>query len=426
MKLITLLVLLQPLLLLAQDDYVKQDLKYDNRVYQSSIKTVQLRRKGFDQSDAMIELGGAEQLLLSFDNLSRDLKSYNYTFIHCDSNWEPDRLTPAEYTAGFAEDIIRSYKYSFNTSQGYIHYETTLPNEYVQITKSGNYLLKVYENYDVNNLVLTYRFIVVDNQINVSTQYMRSGVVSKRNTHQEIDFKLDYGKLNIASPFSDLKVVLMKNNDWNEATRGLQPTFLNGTECTYSNSNDNSIAAGNDYREFDFRNFRYTTQFVNTIEFDTSNHYNVYLQNDALRSKRYFYKGDLNGKYLINSVLARNPETDADYAYVRFYYPRTEPFKDGELYIYGQLSNFAYTSENKLTYDKAMGAYYAKMTLKQGYYNYEYRLVKYGETTGDASVIEGDYFETENDYTLLIYAQTQGKYYDQLLGYYRMNTTRGQ
>jgi hypothetical protein len=137
MKLILALLLL-PTLLLAQDDYIKQDLKYDNRVYQSTIKTVQLRRKGFDQSDAMIELGSAEQLLLSFDNLSRDLKNYNYTLIHCDNNWEPDRLSPAEYTNGFAEDIIRSYKYSFNTTEGYIHYETSLPNEFVQITKSGN------------------------------------------------------------------------------------------------------------------------------------------------------------------------------------------------------------------------------------------------------------------------------------------------
>ncbi len=417
--------LLISILVQAQDDYVPQELKYDNRVYQSSIKTVQLRRKGFDQSEPMIELGGTEQLLLSFDNLSRDLKNYNYTLVHCDNTWQPDRLTPAEYTQGFADDIIRNYKYSFNTTQGFVHYEVAFPNENMQLTKSGNYLLKVYENYAPDNLVLTYRFIVIDNQISVSAQFTRSGVVSKRTTHQQIDFKIDYGKLSIASPFSDLKIVVLKNADWNEALRGLQPTFLNGSECTYSNANDNSIAAGNDYREFDFRNFRYTTQYVNTIEFDTSRHYNVYLQNDVARSKRYFYKGDLNGKYLINSVLARNPETDADYAYVRFYYPKTEPFKEGELYVYGQLSNYNYLPENKLTYDKALGAYYAKLTLKQGYYNYEYRLVNYGETTGNPSIIEGDYFDTENDYTILVYAQTQGKYYDQLLGYYRMNSTRG-
>ncbi|MBK7939529.1 MAG: hypothetical protein IPJ82_21670 [Lewinellaceae bacterium] len=61
-------------------------------------------------------------------------------------------------------------------------------------------------------------------------------------------------------------------------------------------------------------------------------------------------------------------------------------------------------------------AYYCESPLlKQGYYNYEYQVVNRETGKADENGFEGNWFETSNLYTILVYFKTFGDRYDRLM-----------
>ena len=69
-----------------------------------------------------------------------------------------------------------------------------------------------------------------------------------------------------------------------------------------------------------------------------------------------------------------------------------------------------------MIYNFDLNAYEAKILLKQGYYNYEYVFLENMSKTGDATFLEGSYWETKNEYTIFVYHRQPGDSYDQLVG----------
>ena len=99
-----------------------------------------------------------------------------------------------------------------------------------------------------------------------------------------------------------------------------------------------------------------------------------------------------------------------------------EPVTDGNLYIFGALTDWHYQKEAIMKYDSKYSAYTGTLYLKQGYYNYEYVLLKNNATVGDETFIEGNHYETENDYSIYVYNQEQGTNYDKLIAVKRLNS----
>lgn len=409
-----------------EDDYVKTNVfKYDNAVYVDFLKSIMLYRNGFELTDPIISLHSEEQLKISFDDISNELKTFNFTLLHCDANWEPSGIFQQDYLGGFTDDYFRTYRYSFNTTQKFIHHEALFPNENIKITKSGNYILKVYQDYDPEKIILSRRFMVVDNKVMIQPWIKRPTQVEFRNSKQEVDFTIDHTGVNIPNPFGDVKVVVMQNGRWDNAIYGLQPTFIQDQQLVYDFDDKNLFDGGNEFRDFDIRSLRFLTQNINRIEYDSSKHYNVHLLNAEQKAfKRYSYKGDINGKFFISVKEGQNPDTDADYAYVHFYYPAEKPFTEGDLYIYGQLSDWTFSREFKMKYDEKHQCYVASPFLKQGFYNYKYVLLNDKEKKPDDTYTEGNFFDTENDYTFLMYYRQLGTNYEQLIGYLKYNTIK--
>ena len=410
----------------SEDDYVNTGFfKYDNAVYVDYLKSIQLYRNGFELTDPLITLGKDEQLKISFDDISNELKTFNFTFIHCNSNWEPSGIFQQDYIGGFTDDFFRNYRYSFNTTQKFIHHEALFPNENISITKSGNYILKVYRDYDPEKIVLSRRFMVVDNNVLIEPWIKRPSQVEFRNSKQEIDFNIDHTGINIPNPFGDIKVVVLQNGRWDNAIKGLQPTFIQDQKLVYDYDDKNLFDGGNEFRDFDFRSLRFVSQNVNFIEYDSSKQFHVHLLNAEKKAfKRYSYKNDINGKYFIDVKEGQNPETDADYAIVHFYLPAETPYTEGDVYIFGQLSDWDFSREFKMKYDEKHQCYTSEILLKQGFYNYKYIILNDKNKIPDDTYTEGNFFDAENDYTFLMYYRQLGTNYDQLIGYMKYNTLK--
>ena len=70
-----------------------------------------------------------------------------------------------------------------------------------------------------------------------------------------------------------------------------------------------------------------------------------------------------------------------------------------------------------MKYDASTGCYVCDMMLKQGAYNYEYLFVPDGTDKGFTSRIEGDKFQTVNEYLVRVYHRRPGERYDRFIGY---------
>lgn len=406
-----------------QEYYKKNQLVYEDHVYLKNIRTVQLHEKSWELSPPLIRLNSEQALLLSFDDLDANLKNYSYTITHCNADWQPSDLIFSEYADGFPENYINGYQYSFNTIQRYTHYSVTFPNDNLKITKTGNYLVKVYLDGDADNVVLTKRFMVFDERVEIGAA-MRQPMDEYRNYKQEVNFVIRHPALDIRDPYGDVKVVLLQNDRWDNAITGLKPVFIRDKELSYDfTSGENAFWSGNEFRHFDIKSIRYQSDRIKDVVTDSAANY-VYLVSDEKRSKRYYSKSDINGKYLVKIQEGTRSEVEADYAMVNFFLPWSTPLTDGDIYVFGELSNWGYTPDCKMKYNYERFGYEANILLKQGYYNYEYMFLKDGAKTGDVSFVEGSYYDTENDYTILVYHRTIGTDYDQLIGVKRLNSMK--
>jgi hypothetical protein len=95
------------------------------------------------------------------------------------------------------------------------------------------------------------------------------------------------------------------------------------------------------------------------------------------------------------------------------------PGKD--LYLIGQLTDYQLTDANKMIFNQEKGIYEGSQYLKQGYYDYGYLLVDKNDPE-QRNELEGNYWETENVYTVLVYYKSFTDQSDQLIGIARVSS----
>jgi Domain of unknown function (DUF5103) len=402
-----------------KEDYANDNyFRYDNHVYKSSIRTVLCHESSFEMNPPEIDLHSDQKIQLSFDDLEGGSKTYQYTFFHCDANWNPDDLMVSEYLAGFFDDQITNRSNSFNTVVPYSHYTCSFPNSAIRFTKSGNYVILVYENGNREDFVITRRIRVFENLVSLSARiHQPLGSDALYNTH-EVDFSIFFTQYQITNPASDLKIVITQNNRFDNAIVGLKPLFIKDHELSYDyDDGSNCFPAVNEFRSLDIKSSKYpgpTTQRL--FRDSTSSIFQIILRNDESRTfKRYLNIPDINGRFLIKSNEAGNSATEADYMDVYFFLPFDYPPDNGNVYIVGGFNQWQMEKENKMTYDSGTKRYLARMRLKQGYYNYYFGFLRDGDSKIEPEYFEGNLGPTENDYSIYVYHRTQGTFYDRLI-----------
>lgn len=403
--------------------YSEKTLRYEDRVYVKNVKSVQLSVDPSVLAPAIIRLDSEDKLYMSFDDLDGDYKVYNFTLIHCNAKWEPSNMLVSEYLDGFAENPISSYRFSRTTLQKYTHYYFSFPNESIKLTKSGNYLLEVYTDNDMEKIVFTKRFLVFEEKVSVDALVHAPTIVADRNFKQEIDFTINYNTTEISNPYAEIFPVLLQNFRWDNAIVGLQPQFVKDKQLAYDYDDVNVFRGGSEFRWFDTRSLLYQSERIQTIEKDSNSIYNVYLLSDEKRTyKRYVASNDINGKYLVKTTDGGSDDVDADYCWVHFFLPWEPPTSEGNIYVFGAFCDWKCQPETRMKYNYARKGYEASIFLKQGYYNYEYVLLRDNDKSADDMFVEGMHQETENDYMILVYYRRQGGWVDELVAVKRVNS----
>ena len=419
MKKWLLLYILLPIVVLAQN--IEPD-----KIYVSSIHTVKLFQENNQESLPLINLNSNEQLELHFDDIDENAKNYYYSFKLCNANWQPADLSSFDYIKGYQQQRLSLYRYSSIALTKYVHYTAMLPDKNSIPTRSGNYLLMVFLNGDPTQLAFTKRFYVVNSKVMITGRIMQPFDSQIIQTHQKLQFSLDVSQLNAPNPVQQISLSAAQNNKWSDAITSFQPAFIRGSVLEYSGETDCLFEAGKEYRWADLRSFRYLSERIDKI--DKSQQPNLLtLKPDGNRnSLRYLFYSDYNGWMNIGTTEQINTWWQTDYAFVKFVYvpDGNQPLIGKDIYISGELTQNLCNENSKMTYNASRGAYEKILFLKQGYYSYCYQTKDTDKPEAHASpaATEGNYWETENDYTIMVYYRSYSGRHDELVGVANINS----
>jgi hypothetical protein len=378
--------------------------------FSQNIKSIQLRPLQENNFSTIVPLGTS--LELSFDDLEADNKNYQYKIEHMTHDWKSSRLSSSQFIDGFDQNTIINVRNSFNTLQNYTHYSVRIPNVNTVITKSGNYLLSVLNFND--DVIFTRRFVLYEPLATVGVTVERSRNSKTQNTQQTVEFFINHPKIKINNPAQEIHVVVLKNNNWNEKITNLQPTFFKPNQLSYTYTNRTNFWGGNEYLNFDNKYLRNNSfNIVKIIKKDVFHHYLYPFEFTPFR--RYSYNPDINGQFVIRTLEGSDSKTEADYTMIHFSMPVDERFTEKEVYVYGAFNDFKITEENKMYFDSEENTYRGNILLKQGFYNYTFA-TKEADGSINTNYINGSFYETENEYTIIVYYRPFGSFFERVVG----------
>ena len=382
------------------------------------INTIQFR--GITQQSQLPIIRLGERLQLTFDALNGEEADFYYTITHYNFDWTPSDLSKGEYLNGFDDVRITNYSNSLNTLQIFSHYRLTIPNSDTRaIQKSGNYLLSVFN--DDGDIVFSRKFLVIENLANVWVEVKQARNMKLVGEKQVVQFGISSPNLLLVNPKQTVKTLVLQNSNLKTAITNLIPQYTLGNELIYKYDKEAYFGGGNEFLAFDNKDVRAASNGVRYVELNDI-YENILFTDIPRKGSQYTYNPDINGNFEVRNINAPNPDIEAEYVRMHFNLQYYEDIEDKELHLYGNFNNWAIDGTTYMKYDPKSDSYRNSRLFKQGFYNYKYVLVD-RDGSIDEGAVSGDYWQTENDYTVVVYFRDLGARYDRIIGLGFNNST---
>lgn len=377
-----------------------------------NIKTISFMDNG-QNVIPVFKLG--ESFELNFDDLFGNEADYYYEIIHCDYNWVPSDIPKQEYLKGLDNQRIINYSNSFNCLQLYSHYQLSIPNQFTQLTLSGNYIIKILN--DDREVVFSRKFIIYEDLASVRLQIKRGRNLNTIESKQNLDFTITSKSLTFQNPLQNVKVLLLQNRQFKTGIKNIVPQYTIGNELIYKYDTETQFWAGNEFRFFDNKEIRNAANNVAKIS-SNGGIYNSFLFTDDARANfPYSFTQDVNGNFVVHNLNATNPKIEADYAWVYFSLSAPAFQIDNGIYINGMFNNYAIAPENKMEYNEKKKVFEKALLIKQGFTNYQYVVADAKGKIDLENSIDGNFFQTENEYEVIVYYRENTQRYDRVIGF---------
>ena len=339
MSLKSLIFLIISLFLLKNNLLAQKKLQFENKVYEPTIKTVQLNYRGNSVESAIsspVGIVNQRRLNLSFDDLNEDADYYYVYFIHCNADWTESNLRPNMFLNAYNEFEITDFEFSAEAKQQYVHYSFDIPS----FKASGNYLAVVYRDRNKRDHILTHQFYVFEEKVLTGLSISRSTDQSKRFQNQRAEVTVNYTGLKAVDPRSQFKVVVRQNQRPDLTKFDLPPTYIdeNSQFIRYQNLGEqNEFPGTNEFRNFDLGTVTFTGRNVQDVYMD-DRMVAAQLRPDIPLKNAYLQALDINGQFYIRDLEGRSGGNTGEYISTTF--SLNHPKSDYNIYVIGEFNGW--------------------------------------------------------------------------------------
>ena len=384
-------------------------------IFNPRFKTLQVKVEGNNYAPPVITLNSDDRVIISFDELADEHSYLRYSLVHCNADWTPSGLVESEFVDGFNLGNIEEYEYSQLTTTHYVHYSVAIPNDEVRFTVSGNYLLQVFSEDNPDEILLQARFMVCEPLASVGTSVTSRTDIDYNGAHQQLSLEVDVAKVGVQDLYNEIKIVVSQNSRVDNEVILTKPLRVSSQTLCYEHQTPLIFTGGNEYRRMEITSVTYPGMRVEEM-FYSAPYYHQRLEVDKLRSlSQYLYDQTQFGRFTIREYNSSQSDIEADYVMTHFALDLLEQFECG-IYLDGEFTHRRFDEQSQMVYNRETGKYEKTLLLKQGAYNYQYLVVPYGTMRGTTAPIEGDFYETVNEYLVKVYYHRPGSRYDRLVG----------
>jgi hypothetical protein len=375
--------------------------------------SVEAHAKNAPLSGPFLDLFSNDAIQFEFDVFTSPDEDLYYSIFHCDPFWNTDDSNPSDVIQGFTSQRVSFPENSIHTTATFDHYRFELPNTMTKFIQSGNYYVVVHEGseYTESSARIGFRLVVYvegDHGLNAELNIKRASTIQHLQSHQEVDFSISLAN----TPVYDMNKVIpviLQNGRWESGKTNFQPTYVapnNVLVYDYSNG-ENEFPGGGEWEAFETKDLRVNGYNVqNNIRVGNENHIYLYPSQNEM-NLAYTSRSDLNGASLISSEIYEDDDLTSDYTYVHF--ELNSPELSNKVFL--ECGN-EWNAPALCEYSEIKKAYQTTMYLKQGVYNYRFR-IEPSNSSEEINLAEGNHSATENNYQLLVY------YYDRNAGFYK-------
>lgn len=392
------------------------------KVLAEGIHSLQVTVDGDPLQPLVIRKGGKQHVHIEFDEMSHEYHRYIYHLQHCNADWtETDQLFESDFLSGLNDQPIEDYENSYNTTQLYTHYSVVFPNEDTRMLLSGNYRVTIYEDGNEEEPIIESEFCVLDPEMSISAQVSSNTDIDFQAHHQQLSYAISYGAVRVIDPLKELYTVVRQNRRYDNQVVNLAPNIRKATGVEYTYQRQLIFPATAEYHKFEVLDVHKPGMNVDRIRwYDPWYHVALFPETPQ---HNYSYSEDQNGAFVLRNTEGwKEDEISGEYMQVHFLLHTDKRLPGGDVYVCGRWTNPFPDEALRMEYDEQMHCYEAVATLKQGYYNYQFRQLT-PDGKGTTRLTEGDFYQTENEYMILVYHRSPGGRYDRLVAFKTLNTT---
>lgn len=385
------------------------------RIFSPAFKTLKIFNPDNFMSPPVMRLSTSDRLVVTFDEIAEDNSYLQYRLLHCNADWQPSQLVESEYLDTFNIFDIEDYALASGTYVHYVNYRILLPAPGAEPMVSGNYLLQVFDRDEPEATLLQARFQVEEGAVRIDAGASSRTDRGLNTTFQQLSIVVDHGETRINNPYSDLQVEVLRNGEPDTRRIVRSPLRVAGSRIVYEHRPELVFDASNEYRRFETVRADYPGMGVDSTRY-VGPGYHAWLTPDRSRhSGGYSYDVTQNGRFKIDEYNSSDPDLGADYIVTHFTLSMPE-IADADVYVDGEFTHHRRDRAYRMEYDRDRRCYTLSLPLKQGSYNYQYVSLPRGASAASPSPIEGDRYETRNEYDICVWLRQPGARYDRLLG----------
>jgi hypothetical protein len=335
-----------------------------------AVRSIQLYN-GSERSLPILSMRSSQQLTLEFGLMEPTGRPLSIYFEHADRQWRRD-LSPSRFMESFVNDQLTDYRTSRGTDLPYVHYTYRFPNDDIRFRISGNYVVKVTEQGQPDEVLFERAFFLTENVGSLSIEGENVVVTGQQQPSFRPIARFTPPNALRGNPFG-YTACFVRNGRLDASRCADRPRLTQQPELAFEVDRSNAFAPRALNYAVDLSNLDGGGPIERVDRSRTP--FRVLLEPDFARFADDPFNPPLNGQIVVRDASRGrlDPQLTAEYVQTTFaLVPPGEQPINGEVRLFGSFTGMRPDPDLRLSWVAERGRYEGEVLLKQGLYEYQY------------------------------------------------------